>query len=480
MYNFRTTILSLGAFATITMALPGWAFAAETAPLATVSTASATATASDIPGLSGDYQLRYEAQWNAGGFMQRLLTLLTSPEWGGSVAELKPVIDALQQSGKLNFAGCQEALTIDQNLVHYTAATHYAGLTPDQFKGKLFALPNRPLQSARYVTDDALLYVGLNNVPQTALLAFHELASHPELLAQGPLAEILGEAMEELGAGDFKLEDLPQIEAMVNGLGVQKQVDQLLTGEVGIAFYGADWAKLMQGNEPAPSDFQVAIFLGLKDGGSATQMITAYGSDIGLTPGGTQDGWTSYSLKEHAGVSFRIGPDMLIASVGGAGEKASGQPGLATPECQYYVKLNLDRLAHEVLEPMVGPEIAKEFDLDELAGQAAARGTFTPQQLDVAWRYLLDIDRAGSNLGSVVMTGRYADGHQCDLSMRPDVFMYTLYNAGRIAGAGMLRDHLREQDDDDYSETDEAEDGMDDNEGVESGDEAGETDQPMM
>jgi hypothetical protein len=450
MYNFGKTMSTTMMTLLLMLALPLLAVAADApAPPAQIAMPTMAAPApANLPGLTGDFQLRYEQQWNASGFMQRLVTLLTSPEWGGSSPELKPFIDMLQQSGKLNFAGCQEALTIDQNLVHYTAATHYAGLTPDQFKGKLFALPNKPLASAQYVTDDALLYVGLNNVPQTALLVFHEIASHPEMLKQGPLAELLGDAIEEMGGGDFSLEDLPQVEAMIQGFGLEAQINQLLTGEVGLAFYGADWAKLMQGNEPQPTNFKVAVFLGLKDGAKAAGMLSAYGSDIGLTAGGTDGQWTSYSIKDAPFVNIAIGPNMLIASLGGAGMPAAGAATLATPECQYYVKLNLDRLVHEVLEPAIGPEIANEFDLDEMAQQCAGKMCFTPQQLDVAWGYLLDIEHTGSNLGSVVLTGRYADGYQADVTMRPDVFMYTLYNVGRIAGAGMMQEHLSHLDND--------------------------------
>ena len=64
------------------------------------------------------------------------------------------------------------------------------------------------------VSTDALLWrlVNLNLLSHGERSA---LASHPELLAEGPLAELLGEVLGEVTDGGFTPDQLPQIAAVM-------------------------------------------------------------------------------------------------------------------------------------------------------------------------------------------------------------------------------------------------------------------------
>ena len=63
------------------------------------------------------------------------------------------------------------------------------------------------------------------------------------------------------------------------------------------------------------------------------------------------------------------------------------------------------------------------------------------EKMDAAWTYLLEADKLG-DLGAMTLSGRYDNGYQCDVAMKPQVFMYGVYQAGRLGAVGMMQKHM--------------------------------------
>jgi hypothetical protein len=400
------------------------------------------------PSAGGPLQIDYTGQMDVTGLMQRLTAVLTSPEWFGSDPNLQPLIKALQDSGKLNLAGCKETLHIDQSAVHYTLATHYAGLAPDSLKGQLYALPNKPLSSAQYVGTDALAYVGINNVPQTALIAFRWLVAHPETLQKGPLADLVNKALsQQLGGQSITPDQLQQAAGLLDSSGLENQMNSMITGEIGAALFDADVQKL-GGDDFKPEDLDLAVFVGVKDSAGVEKLLTSAGADAGIQAAGEQGGWKLFTIKDQPGLGLALNGNVLLGATrfdAFTKRLQGGAAKLSTPDCQYFIRLNLQRLLREYAEPLATQAIAEDGSVQDLKSQMDQQGLPSLEKLDAAWAYVLGADKLG-DLGALTLSGRYENGYQCDATMNPDVFLYGLYQFGRVGGMGALEDHLKQQD----------------------------------
>jgi hypothetical protein len=416
----------------------------------TAQPAQATATAGGSPttlqpaAAGAPVRVDYTGETDVTGLMQRLTMLLTSPDWFGGDPALQPAIKELQDSGKLNLTGCQETLHIDADVVRYTMATHYAGLAPDSYKGKLYALPNQPLQSAQYVSDDALIYLGLNNVPQSALIIFHWLVAHPETLQEGPLADAINKALsEQLGGQKITADELAQAEGLLQATGLEAQLNSLLTGEVAAAVYDADVEKLA-GSNSSPQDVDAVVFLGVRDSAAVANLLTGMGADAGITANGEVNGWKLFSIADAQGIGIGLNGNTLVAATHFdkfTQRLTSGGNKLATPDCQYYIRFNLQRLLQEYAEPLATKALTEEVDMDGVKRNLDAKGLPSAEKLEAAWRYLLDFDHIG-DLGALTLSGRYDSGYACEATLKPAVFLYGVYQLGRAGGVAALQDKL--------------------------------------
>ncbi|MDQ3023398.1 MAG: hypothetical protein M3R04_03275 [bacterium] len=373
------------------------------------------------------YSERYNLDIHMGGFMDRLYNVLTDPKYGcAKYPEVPEVAGLLKQLGYFELENVQCEYAVQDGEVALRWATHFDGLDPQSYFGQVFALPNKPLELATYVPDDALLYVGMNNVPQQALLAVRELGA-VAAAAQG----------EGSGLGEmFQDADLAQVLGMLEAFDVEGQVNQVLTGEVGLAMFAAPSIEKISSGDFGPQDIDAALLIGVKDAARIKQLIGMAGANAQLTSMGEMaGGWSGWyiSMPEAAGAGIMMNDKLMFVAPNVQNAVAhldfSGA-GQTTPDCQSYMDINLTRLHDELAGPGLSM-LMGEAPVDLAHAREAANYLFALPPSDA--------------LGHVRAVTVYDSGYECALTMNTALANYLFYYVG-VGAAGMAASEMEKKD----------------------------------
>jgi hypothetical protein len=370
------------------------------------------------------YSERYNLEIHLGGFMDRLYNVLTQPQWLGQHQEVAGAANMLKQLGVFNLENVQAEYAVDNGQVAIHCAKHYANLPPESYLGQIYALPNKSLDLAGYVPADALLYVGMNNVPQHALLAARKLSEVAASAQEsgGPLSDAFGDA------------DLAQVFGMLDAFNVEQQVNDLLTGEIGLVMFDTPSLESLTADNAdfGPQDISAAIMVGIKDANRVKQLITMAGAQAPLAPmAGDMGGWSGWYVTEPGaeGVGVMLGADMLFITPNVQNAVANfdfGGAAQAIPPCQAYFDLNVSRLQ----DGLVGP------GLDVLMGEAPVDLTGAKD----AARYLFALPPSDA-LGHIRAVTIYENGYESAVTMNTALANYLFYYVG-VAAAGMAASEM--------------------------------------
>ena len=382
------------------------------------------------------YSERYNLEIHLGGFMDRLYNVMTQPQWLGKHKEVAGTANMLKQLGVFNLENVQAEYVVDNGQVAVHCAKHYQDLPAESYLGQLYALPNKPLELAGYVPADALLYVGLNNVPQQALLAAKKLSevAAADKERGGLLSDAFGDA------------DLAQVFGMLDAFNVEQQVNDVLTGEIGLAVFDTPSIQDLNGDF-GPQDISAAVLIGVKDAGRLKQLIAMAGNGAPLAPmEGDMGGWSGWYITEPGaeGAGLMLSENLLFISPNVQNAVAHfdfGGQAQAIPACQAYFDLNVSRLQ----DGLVGP------GLEALMGEAPVDLTPTKD----AARYLFALPPSDA-LGHIRAVTIYDNGYESALTMNTALANYLFYYVG-VGTSAMAQSEMASNDDE--AETDDGEDG---------------------
>jgi hypothetical protein len=360
------------------------------------------------------YSERYDLEIHLSGFMNRLYEVLTRPEWLGQHQEVAAAAGLMKEFGVFNLENIQCEYAVENGQVALRCAEHYANLDPESYYGKVFALPNKPLALAGYVPSDAVLYLGINNVPQHALLLASELGelAQAQQAAGGPLAEMFGDA------------EVAQVFGMLEAFNVEQQVNDALTGEVGLAVFAAPSPEDF--DNFGPEDIAAAVLVGVKDAERVKQLIGLAAQQAPLVPMGEMEGgWTGWYVQAPMApaAGIMLGPDMLFVTPDVPKALASidfSRSAQTTPACQAYFDLNVSRLHDELVGPGLGL-LMSEAPVDLTATKDAARYLFALPPSDA--------------LGHIRGVTVYDSGYECAITMNTALANYLFYYVGVGASA---------------------------------------------
>jgi hypothetical protein len=355
--------------------------------------------------------------------MDRLYNVMTQPQWLGQHAEVAGTANMLKQLGVFNLENIQTEYVVSNGQVALHCGKHYAGLDPNSYLGQLYALPNKPLELAGYVPADALLYVGMNNVPQHALLAARKLSEVAASAQEsgGPLSDAFGDA------------DLAQVFGMLDAFNVEQQVNDVLTGEVGFVVFDAPSVESMTSDNFGPQNISAAILVGIKDAERVKQLIGMAGANAPLSPMvGDMGGWSGWYVTAPGaeGVGLMLGTDMLFITPNVQNAVARfdfGGQAQAIPPCQSYFDLNVSALQ----DGLVGP------GLEALMGEAPVDLTATKD----AARYLFALPPSDA-LGHIRAVTVYDNGYESALTMNTALANYLFYYVG-VGISGLAQSEMQ-------------------------------------
>lgn len=368
----------------------------------------------------------YKQEIDFSGFMARLYEVLSTDELLGQYPQVKQIADLYKEMGVFNMGTSLTEYEISGDNISFFTSTGFNDLDPACFYARYFALEDQELDSARYIArEDVLLYLGVTNLPQKLMLQVEEMQSVAARMggAEDPLHEIFG----ELGGGDAE-----QIWGLVTALRLDQVVSSVLSGEVALAVYGLPEVPKFVHGDLQPSDLDVALFIGIKDAAYLQQMIDNYGSGIGLTSAGEQDGWQRFTLADPPGMSVTYNDELLVACSNAEKfaahmDAAKGGKYLRVDPCQFYFDLDAQRLEAEFGKPLWGMA-AEEFGPEvKLPSESVA--------------YLLNLPQ-GEELGHIkLMANHDNDGGSWEMSMNKAVVQYFLYYVG-VLGCGAAQSDI--------------------------------------
>jgi hypothetical protein len=350
---------------------------------------------------------RFTLDVQLGQFMDRLYEVLTREQWLGQYPEVRTAAEAMRHMGVFNYQSVNVQKTVENGKVHFHCSEQFADLPADSYLGKVYALPNRPLASANYLNPEGfVMYAGMNNVPQQALLALDEFSAMSQ--PGGPLAELMG-------GHDM---DMAEVMGMLEAFQIEEQVNEILTGEVALTlFKSPELGKLM--GDFQPGDLDAAVFVGVKDAARLQQLSAMFAGQAGLTPmGGDMAGWTGYYIPDMPQGGIMWNSELLIASpniFNALSHLDFNKGGLTTPACQCYFDLNLTALHDQLVAP----------GMAFLEGQAPVNLASTKE----AAAYLFALP-ASSQLGHVRAHTAYANGYSFDMTMSTALANYAFYYLG--------------------------------------------------
>jgi hypothetical protein len=123
---------------------------------------------------------------------------------------------------------------------------------------------------------------------------------------------------------------------------------------------------------------------------------------------------------------------------------------LPVPAGQYAIHLDLDQLC-EIVQPLTSMAEQAMIDKDYLHQEFDEYGWPSVEKFDAGLRYLLDLDNLG-RAGAIDVSGYYNNGYRSELTMKPAVFMYSLYALGRWGGMAAAQEALKEMHSSDEAE----------------------------
>lgn len=369
---------------------------------------------------SGDtVKIEYREQLNFAPFLDRLYTLLTSPDWlGGKYPECEKAVAAAKQAGCFALTSTLEDFSVDGTDVLAHCSTYYSDLDPASAHGKLLGLPNAELVSTHYTPADCLFYFGMQHVPEYVSAAADELKQASE--ADPNLKDALG----ELGLGDAE-----SMFAMASLMGLDKLAAEALSGEVALALYGLPPAGKLKEDPDSlgPQDIPLTLLIGLRDGAKLDALLGGFAGQAGLTPLEGAPGWHSFAIPQAGGAAVAYNHEMLIAATSAELLKrccqASGGETVEAGACQYHFRFNLPAIA-----TACGPYA--DLLVDEIAGEVPdGQSLFIPAK-EAA--FLLDLPADLSAMGNVTATGYYDQGYNVDFAMKTAAFRYGAYYLGLL------------------------------------------------
>jgi hypothetical protein len=400
---------------------------------------------------------QYNLDVNLSQFAGRFYDVLTKEEYYGKYPAVRGIAEIAKRMGYFNLDNLSCEYTIEDGQIYYRFSEHYADLAPESYLGKVYALPNRELVSAEYIgQEDFLLYFGMNNLPQQILLSLQEvgtIAANPPAGLENELADI-GEMGQVLG--------------MITAMGIDKQIESVLTGEVALALYTLDPGKMMSG-ECSPHDIDAAAFLGLAGAEQLKTLLAGFGAQAGLSPiDSGSPAWTAYEFAELPGAGLMFNDEILVAapSLTRAAEhlRAAGS-GFAPGSLQYYFDVNATALHNQLVAPLV------DFGM----GMAASEGMQFPT---AAMGYLWGLPES-SALGHITVQSQFDEGTLCELQMSTAVPQYLGYYL-TTGAAGFLEGELRKEFDNGGMDNDMGMEAEEEADEMEEMDEAGEAELPEV
>lgn len=365
--------------------------------------------------IAGDdrISIQYREQLNFAPLLDRLYTLLTSPEWlGGKYPECEAAVQAAKEMGAFALTSTLEELQVDGTDITAHCSTYYSDLDPQSARGQLLGLPNLPLVSAQYAPQDSLFYFAMQHVPAYLSAAAEGLRQASG--AGGPLEGLL----EELG-----LQDAESMFAMAALMGLDKMAAESLSGEIAVLLAGLPPAgKLAEDPDSlAPGDVPLALMVGLRDGAALDAMLGGFAGQAGLTPvDSAGEGWRAYSIPQAPGVTVAYNEEILIAATTPEllARCMAAPAGVSAPDCQYHLRFNLPAIA-----AACGPYA--DLLVEEIKTEVPDGGSFFIPEKEAA--FLLDLPADMAAMGNVSATGYYDQGYNVDFAMKTAAFKYGAY-----------------------------------------------------
>jgi hypothetical protein len=374
----------------------------------------------------------YSQQIDAQAFMERLYTVLTSPEYMGQVKEVAQAAEYMKGMGLFNLAGMDSGYTISGDEMSMWSSCKYADLDPQSYYGKLLALPNGKLASAKVVgAGDYLVYLAMNNVPQVLMAEVDEL-NKAQALGGAEGQDALGQLLNQADMGDMM-----QVLGMLKALKLDETMLKALSGELAIVLYGVPAIDKLQSGNIQPEDLDLCIMLGLNDPTFITGLIEQFGGQGGMQKIEAPAGWTGYNTSFQPSVGMVYNDDLLVISPNikstlGHLAQAKGRS-LKVPECQCYFDLNCTALQTGVLEPLTGLAVK---ELGEIQLPTAAMS------------YLVDLP-APDKMGALTMMTSYdGDTFSSEMHASKALGQYLTYYLGVglcAAGQVAMQQHAQEQ-----------------------------------
>jgi hypothetical protein len=400
------------------------------------------AAAPATPAAGGDHWHEdYTADIQLDQFMGRLHEVLSSEQYFGKYPEVAGMAEVAKRMGYFNLDNLHCEYTVKDGEIRTRFSEHFAGLPADSYLGKVYALPNRDLVSATYLAqDDYLMYFAMNNVPQQVLISLQEV---------GNLANDPPTGMEDVFSD---MGEVGQVLGMVTAMGIDKQIESILTGEIGMAFYRVpDHARLMNG-DIQPGDIDASVFVGLAGSEALDTLLAGFGGQAGLVAiDSGSPAWKAYEISAMPGAGLMYNNEILIAAPSltrAASHLQNIGSGMNVEAVQYFFDLNVTALHDQVIAPLA------DFGM----GMASQEGIQFPTQ---AMAYLWGLPGSDA-LGHITAQGRFDSGYACEMRMSTAVPQYLMYYL-TTGGIGVLESELHNSggSDDDY-EGEEYEDGGED------------------
>lgn len=355
----------------------------------------------------------YSSDVEVGFFLQRLYDVLTNEQWLGQYPQVAEVANYLKGIGLFNLqhVHMEYAFTGD----HMKCMVHkdFADLDPDSYYGKILALPDKELATAKYVGGDQMIYIGANNVTDMMMLYLGEMGNALQV-------------MQETGAesemeSELPLGDITQALGMLDAFNVESTVKSLLTGEVGIVIYGLPPFEQLALGDIQPADIEVAIMLGVSNPEGVQSMVEGFGDQIGLLSREYEgDPWHYYVVNGEESIGLMLNDEMAIITsnldvtrrhVKDAMENGGIDPGT----CQCYFDLDVGALHDQLLQP------AFNMGVENLPEDV---------QLPVEpMSYLVNLPESDA-LGHLTMKTSFEGGYTGELEMKKAVLQYLFYYLG--------------------------------------------------
>jgi|GEM_PF-2446970 len=345
-------------------------------------------------------------------FMGRLYEVLTREEWLGQFDEVAAIAGYMKEAGLFNLGHMHQEMIVTDDYIYSVFSEEYNDLDPESYYAKLMSLEDAELVSAGHVTDDFLLYFGVNNLTDIMLLQFEQMMATAEMA-------------EEMGGEMDGMEEMAQAWGMIEAFQIDQIVKNVLTGEIAMVLYDMPELEQMVMGEIEPSDIDMAAMIGISDGDYVLSMIEQYGQEIGLM--GRQyegDDWHYYVMQGQESLGLMFSDELLLVTTNLDVARdhviaALKDGGIEVDPCQFYLNLNINEINDTLIVP--GAELAMMHMGTDIELPVEPLG------------YLFNISEE-TDLGSVEMTTHnFGDGCSFEFEMKKSVVQYMVFGLGLVA-----------------------------------------------